>query len=156
MIPLRIVWQEPDSDHVHDTAGAQGRNHTHTHTHTHPRLRRQLAIIGLRWSPATTSKIPKKRMAVPGFEPGSNGSQPFMLTTTLYHRGWLGSATSRYLKCSCRTGSMRVSQGAKKRDGCCANQQRVSSDCGLPSPQRRAWFHSIRRGARGAKLVQRL
>ena len=24
-------------------------------------------------------------MAVPGFEPGSSGSQPLMLTTTLYH-----------------------------------------------------------------------
>ena len=27
----------------------------------------------------------KKVMAVPGFEPGSSGSQPLMLTTTLYH-----------------------------------------------------------------------
>jgi hypothetical protein len=27
-------------------------------------------------------------MAVPGFEPGSSGSQPLMLTTTLYHHGW--------------------------------------------------------------------
>jgi hypothetical protein len=27
-----------------------------------------------------------KRMAVPGFEPGSSGSQPLMLTTTLYHQ----------------------------------------------------------------------
>ena len=26
-----------------------------------------------------------KKMAVPGFEPGSSGSQPLMLTTTLYH-----------------------------------------------------------------------
>ena len=25
-------------------------------------------------------------MAVPGFEPGSSGSQPLMLTTTLYHQ----------------------------------------------------------------------
>jgi hypothetical protein len=25
-------------------------------------------------------------LAVPGFEPGSSGSQPLMLTTTLYHR----------------------------------------------------------------------
>ena len=24
-------------------------------------------------------------LAVPGFEPGSSGSQPLMLTTTLYH-----------------------------------------------------------------------
>jgi hypothetical protein len=30
----------------------------------------------------------KKVMAVPGFEPGSSGSQPLMLTTTLYHHGW--------------------------------------------------------------------
>ena len=29
----------------------------------------------------------KKCMAVPGFEPGSSGSQPLMLTTTLYHHG---------------------------------------------------------------------
>ena len=29
----------------------------------------------------------KKTMAVPGFEPGSSGSQPLMLTTTLYHHG---------------------------------------------------------------------
>lgn len=29
-------------------------------------------------------------MAVPGFEPGSSGSQPLMLTTTLYHHGWEG------------------------------------------------------------------
>ena len=28
----------------------------------------------------------KKGMAVPGFEPGSSGSQPLMLTTTLYHQ----------------------------------------------------------------------
>ena len=28
----------------------------------------------------------RKNMAVPGFEPGSSGSQPLMLTTTLYHR----------------------------------------------------------------------
>ena len=28
----------------------------------------------------------KKVMAVPGFEPGSSGSQPLMLTTTLYHQ----------------------------------------------------------------------
>jgi hypothetical protein len=27
----------------------------------------------------------KRFMAVPGFEPGSSGSQPLMLTTTLYH-----------------------------------------------------------------------
>ena len=27
----------------------------------------------------------RKNMAVPGFEPGSSGSQPLMLTTTLYH-----------------------------------------------------------------------
>jgi hypothetical protein len=27
-------------------------------------------------------------MAVPGFEPGSSGSQPLMLTTTLYHHWW--------------------------------------------------------------------
>jgi hypothetical protein len=27
----------------------------------------------------------KRIMAVPGFEPGSSGSQPLMLTTTLYH-----------------------------------------------------------------------
>jgi hypothetical protein len=27
----------------------------------------------------------QKRLAVPGFEPGSSGSQPLMLTTTLYH-----------------------------------------------------------------------
>jgi hypothetical protein len=26
-------------------------------------------------------------MAVPGFEPGSSGPQPLMLTTTLYHLG---------------------------------------------------------------------
>ena len=31
-------------------------------------------------------KKEEKKMAVPGFEPGSNGSQPFMLTTTLYHQ----------------------------------------------------------------------
>ena len=32
-----------------------------------------------------------KKMAVPGFEPGSSGSQPLMLTTTLYHhiRVWI-------------------------------------------------------------------
>jgi hypothetical protein len=30
----------------------------------------------------------KMVMAVPGFEPGSSGSQPLMLTTTLYHHGW--------------------------------------------------------------------
>ena len=30
----------------------------------------------------------KRLMAVPGFEPGSSGSQPLMLTTTLYHRRW--------------------------------------------------------------------
>jgi hypothetical protein len=29
----------------------------------------------------------QKGMAVPGFEPGSSGSQPLMLTTTLYHHG---------------------------------------------------------------------
>ena len=30
--------------------------------------------------------LPKKKvLAVPGFEPGSSGSQPLMLTTTLYH-----------------------------------------------------------------------
>jgi hypothetical protein len=28
-----------------------------------------------------------KDMAVPGFEPGSSGPQPLMLTTTLYHLG---------------------------------------------------------------------
>ena len=27
----------------------------------------------------------RKKLAVPGFEPGSSGSQPLMLTTTLYH-----------------------------------------------------------------------
>ena len=27
----------------------------------------------------------RQKMAVPGFEPGSSGSQPLMLTTTLYH-----------------------------------------------------------------------
>jgi len=27
-------------------------------------------------------------MAVPGFEPGSSGSQPLMLTTTLYHQNY--------------------------------------------------------------------
>ena len=31
-------------------------------------------------------KETKKIMAVPGFEPGSSGSQPLMLTTTLYHQ----------------------------------------------------------------------
>jgi hypothetical protein len=30
----------------------------------------------------------KMVMAVPGFEPGSSGSQPLMLTTTLYHHCW--------------------------------------------------------------------
>jgi hypothetical protein len=29
--------------------------------------------------------LSEEKMAVPGFEPGTNGSQPFMLTTTLYH-----------------------------------------------------------------------
>ena len=34
----------------------------------------------------STAPPPKKKvMAVPGFEPGSSGSQPLMLTTTLYH-----------------------------------------------------------------------
>ena len=32
-------------------------------------------------------KKTKKMLAVPGFEPGSSGSQPLMLTTTLYHHG---------------------------------------------------------------------
>jgi hypothetical protein len=35
-----------------------------------------------------TTNRQKKVMAVPGFEPGSSGSQPLMLTTTLYHHGW--------------------------------------------------------------------
>jgi hypothetical protein len=35
---------------------------------------------------STGCKYKKKIMAVPGFEPGSSGSQPLMLTTTLYHR----------------------------------------------------------------------
>ena len=37
---------------------------------------------------AGTKEKTKKRflLAVPGFEPGSSGSQPLMLTTTLYHR----------------------------------------------------------------------
>jgi hypothetical protein len=33
----------------------------------------------------------KKVMAVPGFEPGSSGSQPLMLTTTLYHHAGIAS-----------------------------------------------------------------
>ena len=33
------------------------------------------------------TKNAKKLLAVPGFEPGSSGSQPLMLTTTLYHHG---------------------------------------------------------------------
>jgi hypothetical protein len=33
-----------------------------------------------------TKENKTKRMAVPGFEPGSSGSQPLMLTTTLYHQ----------------------------------------------------------------------
>ena len=37
---------------------------------------------------STGCKYKKKIMAVPGFEPGSSGSQPLMLTTTLYHHGW--------------------------------------------------------------------
>ncbi len=40
-----------------------------------------------------------KRMAVPGFEPGSSGSQPLMLTTTLYHQitnlTWVGLTSIR-------------------------------------------------------------
>jgi hypothetical protein len=35
-----------------------------------------------------TTNRQKRFMAVPGFEPGSSGSQPLMLTTTLYHHGW--------------------------------------------------------------------
>ena len=34
----------------------------------------------------TGHHIQQKIMAVPGFEPGSSGSQPLMLTTTLYHQ----------------------------------------------------------------------
>ena len=30
--------------------------------------------------------VQREKMAVPGFEPGSSGSQPLMLTTTLYHQ----------------------------------------------------------------------
>jgi hypothetical protein len=45
---------------------------------THKKLSR-----GASHSPSRQKKV----MAVPGFEPGSSGSQPLMLTTTLYHHG---------------------------------------------------------------------
>ncbi len=36
-----------------------------------------------------------KKVAVPGFEPGSSGSQPLMLTTTLYHQQPTGESREK-------------------------------------------------------------
>jgi hypothetical protein len=60
-IQRRLAWPlRKDDTHKSRTYHFFEQLHTHTHPHT-------------------------PKMAVPGFEPGSSGSQPLMLTTTLYH-----------------------------------------------------------------------
>ena len=51
----------------------------------------------------------RKKMTVPGFEPGSSGSQPLMLTTTLYHHDGRGST---FISSSpCVTGFLFIGKG---------------------------------------------
>ena len=50
-----------------------------------PPLPQKNILFGVFSQGKKKAKREKKVMAVPGFEPGSSGSQPLMLTTTLYH-----------------------------------------------------------------------
>ena len=86
----QLCWRGFESHRMHDFFVTLFRVQRESEIFCHTRARQK------HWGKAAkeqkvASEQAQKKMAVPGFEPGSSGSQPLMLTTTLYHQGMVQS-----------------------------------------------------------------